>query len=118
MNSNIKNCVSDRMLYKLQIIDELIAGGDLEPVKPMHHSFPICLIPQKTSKFNNAPIYLQRKYLWSLFSSYAFWLSYFAYAQSLLELPLITLMMPYFCLGIFIPVALGIIRLCEIAFLY
>lgn len=78
---NIKN-VSAPMAERFRILDELVKGGYINKIKPIHPLLPsLCYFPQQTSKFNDAPLELKKKFR-RMFSFYAFFLSPFAFAQT------------------------------------
>ncbi|MBD2504877.1 hypothetical protein [Anabaena azotica] len=77
--------VSLQMQKKFEILDEMIAKGYIEPVKPLFSWLPtLCHYPNKTSNFHNAPQELKYQFNF-MFSWYAFFLGIFAFTQIRLE---------------------------------
>jgi len=84
------------MEERFKMLDELISGGYIEPVKPIHPAIPLCLIPKKTANYSKAPKYLKDKYYRDAVSWYAYFLSPFAFGQTRLELAYIVVALPLF----------------------
>lgn len=77
--------VSPQMQKRFEILDEMIAKGYIEPVKPFFSWLPtLCHHPKKTSNFHNAPQELKQQFTF-MFSWYAFFLAIFAFTQTRLE---------------------------------
>ncbi|WP_066425079.1 hypothetical protein [Anabaena sp. 4-3] len=77
--------VSPQMQKKFEILDEMIAKGYIEPVKPFFSWLPtLCHHPNKTSNFHDAPQELKQQFNF-MFSWYAFFLGIFAFTQTRLE---------------------------------
>jgi hypothetical protein len=73
--------VSFQMANRFKILDELIEGGYMEKMKPIHPMLPTLCISIKTKKFNSAPKDLRKQYA-RMFSWYAFVLGPFAFTQT------------------------------------
>lgn len=77
--------VSPQMQKRFEILDEMIAKGYIEPVKPFFNWLPtLCHHPSKTPNFDNASQELKYQFNF-MFSWYAFFLGIFAFTQTKLE---------------------------------
>jgi hypothetical protein len=73
------------MQAKIEILDEMLEQGYIEPIKPLADWLPtLCFYPKKTPKFVHAPGHLKQQFS-QLFSWYAFSFPMFAFFQVRLE---------------------------------
>jgi hypothetical protein len=88
--------LSYQMQVKIEVLDEMVEQGYIEPIKPLAEWLPtLCFYPKKTPKFVDAPGRLKQEFS-QLFSWYAFSFPMFAFFQVRLErdyLKLITIIL-------------------------